>query len=355
MSLWKQRSTIGLLALGLFCGKVHAQEKPPAPTAEGSLEAINATYLKALTEVETNRLKQLDALSQRTTGEEQLNAYAALFQGALTSNQYQVVEPAAERLIKAGHPEPGLVYLASLVNLLAEIDRGAYDESLQSLAAGIRAGKAADPDGAPVSLMLSRDTRLMLAETYYQRLVQADQFEIARKAFALIAKETTDDAMRAYASDRLARLEMIGKPAPAIEGTDIDGKPFKLADLKGNSVLVVFWASWCVPSSAEADYLEQIFKSYRDKGFRIVGINVDGLQETGETPAQLQADVRRFLVDHHIDFSNLISGLGNPDFAQIYGVNDIPSSFLINAQGDIVHVDVTLANLEANIKKLIGK
>lgn len=334
-----------------------AAPAPAAPAGNDDLDAINARYLEDLTALETRRLQQIDALTRTATGPQQAQAYVALFQGALASGIYAPAEPAAERLVKSGHADPGLVYLASLVNILAEIERGAYEESLASLQAAVQAGKKQAADGESVSLVsLPRDTRLMVAETCYQRLVQADQFDVARKAFALIARESPDEAIRAYAADRLARLEKIGQPAPPIQGTDVDGKPFQLADLKGDVVLVVFWASWCVPCGPEADYLVAALQEYKPRGLRIVGINLDPMQDSGESPAAIEADVRRFLVEHHVAFPNLINGAGgNPDIAAAYGVSDIPSSFLIDRDGKVAHVDLTLTNLEKVLERVLGR
>ena len=104
---------------------------------------------------------------------------------------------------------------------------------------------------------------------------------MARKAFQLLLKESTTPPSRAFCAGRLNQLDMIGKPAPAIHGTDLDGKPVSLADLKGNVVLVVFWASWCLPSSAEVALLDQVYSTYQNRGFRVLGINVDTLQNDG--------------------------------------------------------------------------
>ncbi|GIW86132.1 MAG: hypothetical protein KatS3mg108_0456 [Isosphaeraceae bacterium] len=341
---------------------VHAQ-RPPAPAATitaaagDDLDAINARYLDDLTALETRRLQQIDALAQKLTGAQQVEAYAALFQGALASGIYGPAEPAAERLIRDGHTDPGLLYLASLVNILAEIERGDYDNALASLKAAVQAGKKPDADGEPVGLVtLPRDTRLMVAETCYQRLVQADQFDIAKQAFALIARESPDEAIRTYAANRLRRLEMIGTPAPPFEGRDIDGQPFRLADTRGDVVLLVFWASWCIPCGPEADHLVAVLRAYKQRGLRVVGVNLDAMHDPDESPAALEASVRRFLVDHHVGFPNLLNAAqGNPDIAAAYGITDIPANVLIDRNGNIAHIDLTASNLEPVLKRTLGQ
>src|SRR5690242_15741843 len=56
------------------------------------------------------------------------------------------------------------------------------------------------------------------------------------------------------------------KPAPAAEFTDPDGKPVKLADFKGNPVLVNLWASWCAPCVKELPTLDRLA---RDGGVQV--------------------------------------------------------------------------------------
>ena len=73
----------------------------------------------------------------------------------------------------------------------------------------------------------------------------------------------------------------IGKPAPPIAGTTIDGKPISVADSKGDVVLIVFWATWCIPNAQQAERLGVLEAALRGKGFRVVGINLDMMQDGG--------------------------------------------------------------------------
>jgi glutathione peroxidase-family protein len=346
-----------VLGMASLCnGHATAQEtKKAAPQAGAgdSLEAINAEYLRELTALEAKRMERLARLAESAQGDAAHEALVAYFQAALTSGQYRVAEPLAERVIKAGHADPSVLYMAQVTNILAEVDRGAYDESLESLAQALRAGGQADGERRPASFVLPRSTRLSVAETYYQKLVQADQFETARKAFRLIRENSADATIRAFADARLARLETIGKPAPEIKGTDIDGRPFDLAEQKGHVVLVVFWATWCIPSGPEAEMIDQVYAAYGDRGFRVVGINMDAAQE-GVSPESVLPAVRRFLVEHNVRAPVLVNGAGGQDYAAAYGVTEIPTNFLVDRAGRIIDVDLTAANIDRVIGKALG-
>ncbi len=51
---------------------------------------------------------------------------------------------------------------------------------------------------------------------------------------------------------------VVGKPAPEIEGADMDGKPFKLSDYKGKVVVLVFWGTWCGPCMAQVPHEREL-------------------------------------------------------------------------------------------------
>src|SRR5207244_1947242 len=111
--------------------------------------------------------------------------------------------------------------------------------------------------------------------------------------------------------------------------------PFNLADAKGKVVLVDFWASWCLPSAAEVESLQQVAETYRSRGFQIVGINLDTLQDGGEKLETVLPNIRRFLLDQNILWPTLINGSGDADYARAYGVTEIPANVLIAKDGTV--------------------
>ena len=164
---------------------------------------------------------------------------------------------------------------------------------------------------------------------------------------------TTHPAVKAFAASRLARLDLVGKPAPPIAGTDLDGRPVRLADLQGNVVLVVFWASWCLNNAEEVSRLDAVYAAYRDRGLRIVGINLDSLEEGGKTPDAVRSAVRHFLVEYNVRWPNLINGSGDQDYARAYAVSEIPANVLIGRDGTVIHLDLTRSNLEKAVVRAL--
>src|SRR5262249_45257163 len=142
---------------------------------------------------------------------------------------------------------------------------------------------------------------------------------------------------------------------PAIRGTDVDGKPFDLADARGRVVLVVFWATWCLPSAVEVEGFQQVAESYRPKGFQVVGINLDTMQDGGQKLETVMPSIRSFLLDHNVRWPTLINGQGDKDYATAYGVTEIPTNVLIDRDGKVVHIDLVNKNLESVVARAIGR
>jgi thiol-disulfide isomerase/thioredoxin len=110
-------------------------------------------------------------------------------------------------------------------------------------------------------------------------------------------------------------------PAPAFTLTSRAGKPVSLADLKGQVVMINFWASWCGPCRQEFPALDEMYKKYKPMGFEMVGINVESEK----------ADAEKFLGATPVSFPILF----DPDnkVSGTYGVSAMPTTFLVDRQG----------------------
>jgi thiol-disulfide isomerase/thioredoxin len=307
-----------------------------------SLQAINDDYARQLLDLERQRLERLGQLAARQSPKEAVETYEELFRVAVANNLFREAEPAAHRVLKSASPMPPVVvFLARTIDIVASADRGAYDESLADLRTAIESDSKRRPAREAAATVIDTSSLLAICDAYYQRLLQGGQIEVAKKAFEMLRKDSESPAVKVFAGERLHLLSMIGKPAPGIEGTDLDGKPVSLSGLKGNIVLVVFWASWCLPSSAEVDALDGVYQTYKDRGFRVVGINVDTLDGGRPKLEIVLPNVRRFLVEHNVRWPNLINGTGTNDYAKAYGIIDIPSNVLIGRDGTVIHLDLS--------------
>ncbi len=263
--------------------------------------------------------------------------------------------PWPRRCSSAEGTSPEVIYLADVTALFAKVDRGDYEASFQTLSKAIRQAKAEGQAGEAAIEALPRAARIALIESYYQKLVQADQFEVAKKAFSLILDTARDPVVKSLAANRLDRLKKVAQPAPEIAGPDVDGENLSLQKMKGDVVLIVFWATWAVPSVAEVGQLEQMYEAHKNDGFRVIGVNVDALQNGGPDTDTTRSLVRRFLLDYNVPWPTLMNGKGDADYARLYGVTEVPSNFLVSRDGKIVAVDLTGSSLEAAVTKSLKR
>jgi thiol-disulfide isomerase/thioredoxin len=112
-------------------------------------------------------------------------------------------------------------------------------------------------------------------------------------------------------------------PAPNFTLVDGDGNPVSLADLKGQIVLINFWASWCGPCREEMPLLEQIHQRYEPLGFTLLGVNVE----------ENSSDAVNWLKDRPVSFPILF----DPDngVSKLYDVVAMPSTVIVDREGNV--------------------
>jgi thiol-disulfide isomerase/thioredoxin len=336
--------------------QVKRQDPPPAAGAavDDSVRAITDDYDQKLLQLDRQRLERLVRLAARQKPADAAATYEHLFRLAISGNLFRDAEAAADTVVNAGSPSPTTLGLAHLVRIVARADRGAFEESLDCLRQAISQRPQDGQPGAARSA-LSTDEVVGICEAYYERLVHEGQYPIALKALRLVHDDSTQPVVKDFLKSRLDRVELVGKPAPPIRGTDVDGKPFDLADHRGKVVLIVFWASWCHPSASEVEWLQQAGDTYRGRGLQIVGINLDTLQDGGQRLETVFPNVRRFMLDLNIRWPNLINGNDARDYARAYGITDIPANVLVDRNGNVVEVDLVHKNVERVLARVVGR
>jgi cytochrome c biogenesis protein CcmG, thiol:disulfide interchange protein DsbE len=116
------------------------------------------------------------------------------------------------------------------------------------------------------------------------------------------------------------------EPAPDFVVETLDGETVRLADLRGQVVLVNFWATWCPPCRIEMPGFERVWQDYADQGFVIVGLSVD---------QGVRSDVVRWVEDRGLTFP--IAFAPGAVVRSYGGANVLPTSILIDREGRIAH------------------
>jgi cytochrome c biogenesis protein CcmG/thiol:disulfide interchange protein DsbE len=140
---------------------------------------------------------------------------------------------------------------------------------------------------------------------------------------------------------------LVGKPASSFKLTAFDGKPVALESLRGQVVIVNFWASWCYPACyEEAPSLERAWKTYKDRGLMVVGVNYQDKDE----PA------KRFLTQFGHTFPNAPDPSGRVSVD--YGVYGVPETYFIDKKGRVRFKQVGPVSdetLKSQIERLLAE
>lgn len=108
-------------------------------------------------------------------------------------------------------------------------------------------------------------------------------------------------------------------------GLDSGGDDFQLSDLRGQTVILNFWASWCGPCEAEMPVLKQASQELADEGVVVIGVNT-----LDDRPA-----AENFIEELAVEYPNVIDR-GEGEIAVEYGVAGVPETFVVGPDGNLV-------------------
>lgn len=149
-------------------------------------------------------------------------------------------------------------------------------------------------------------------------------------------------------AERIGSLKTvaIGAIAPDFSLPDTAGNELALSSLRGQYVLVDFWASWCGPCRQENPNIVAAFNKYKDKGFTILGVSLDN---PGKKDNWMKA-----IADDKLEQWPQVSDLKGwkSDAAKLYSVTSIPQNFLLDREGRIVASNLRGEALEAKLEEL---
>lgn len=182
--------------------------------------------------------------------------------------------------------------------------------------------------GAFIAYQALRDNGayIELHKNAQKRLVSAlPTSELTREYSVFV--ETVENQ---YKSAQASQLIQVGQVAPDIKLASPNGKEFSLSSLKGQVVLLDFWASWCGPCRRENPNVVKVYDKYKDKGFTIFSVSLDRAKEPWV--AAIEKDNLKW--QYHVSDLKWWQSTA----AALYGVHSIPNTFLVDRNGNIAAI-----------------
>ena len=143
------------------------------------------------------------------------------------------------------------------------------------------------------------------------------------------------------AYDKVKAKQLTGK-APAFELPDVNGKIVRLSDFQGKHVLLDFWASWCAPCRKKNKELNQQYPELRDAGLEVISISLDNKKDLWLSAVK----------EDQIHWMQLIDqdGFEKSSVRTEYKVEQVPTVYLIDPEGNIVLKNPNLEEIQSIIK-----
>jgi thiol-disulfide isomerase/thioredoxin len=144
----------------------------------------------------------------------------------------------------------------------------------------------------------------------------------------------------------------LGLRAPEIEMPNLEGETMTLSSLRGKLVLVDFWASWCNPCRLENPHLVKVYDEYqrasftKGEGFEIFSVSLD--RDEGAW--------RNAVIQDRLDWPCQLGTMegARTQAAQDYGIQVIPSNFLLDQHGVIIGINLRGGALDEKLNSLLA-
>lgn len=121
----------------------------------------------------------------------------------------------------------------------------------------------------------------------------------------------------------------VNKKVPSVKLTDMNGRTINTGELEneGNPIVISFWATWCSPCKRELNTIAEVYDDWIDEtGVKLIAVSIDD-QRT-------KSRVKTYVNGTGWDYDILLDP--NSDFKRAMGVNNVPHTFLVDGEGNIV-------------------
>ena len=187
-----------------------------------------------------------------------------------------------------------------------------------------------------ILVMMERYEALLEIFTAAEQQYPDERFILERLSFIHERLGNTELA-EAYGRKFDPRYELLGMPVPDFSATDLNGNPISLQEYRGKVVLLNFWVLWSPPAVSEMPDIKQIYDTYKDERFDIIGVNLD----------DEEVILQNYVKANDIPWRQIFDqGAGEDSLALQYGIGDIPEMWLIDREGRLITHKARVADLE---------
>ncbi len=178
-------------------------------------------------------------------------------------------------------------------------------------------------------------------------LAHLKQDDAAKAQFQrFVAMKAADDPTRQRAERFISQPELArARMAPPFAVTTTDGQRISLDDLNGKVVLVDFWATWCEPCREALPHMKEIAKKFSDQPFVVLSVSLDDSEEKWKD----------FVAKNDMTWPQYRDGGFTGPVSRLFGVNAIPHTFTIDADGVLQDEHIVDASIEGKLKKLLSR
>lgn len=121
-----------------------------------------------------------------------------------------------------------------------------------------------------------------------------------------------------------------GRKIPSVEVKKLDGTNFNTKDISNNGkpIIISFWATWCTPCKKELNTIHDVYDDWRaETGVKLIAVSIDDARNIQKVAPYVNG--RNWEFEVYID--------PNQDFKRAMNVNNVPHTFLLNGNGEVVY------------------
>jgi thiol-disulfide isomerase/thioredoxin len=169
------------------------------------------------------------------------------------------------------------------------------------------------------------------------------QLPDAKKWYTELAEHHAQTKPGRRAAGALRRIDLKGKPFE-FSGPSLEGATINAGDYRGKVLLVTYWSTWCTACTQDVPVLQSLYDRYRDKGFEVVGVNLD----------VAAAPVLPYLKEHKISWPQIFQPGGTEsDPATAFGIIVPPVMILVDRQGRVTNVTTAIDEIKTAVPELM--